>query len=65
MWPRYSFGEYQGPVHTWFAWFPVRLWYGRYVWLKPVLRRRVVKRAYLDGPCDWAFWCYNDHKDHG
>ena len=25
----------------WFAWYPVRLWYGDWVWLEPVYRTRI------------------------
>jgi hypothetical protein len=57
--PKYSFGSHAGPAHPWFAWRPVRLWYGRWVWLTTVSRQRVVKHDYLDGP-DWAFWSYSD-----
>lgn len=59
-WPDvYYFGYPVGPVHRWFAWRPVRLWYGRWVWLKTVYRARVTKREYLHGP-DWQFWTYSD-----
>lgn len=57
--PTYRFGMFVGPAHMWFAWRPVRLWYGRFAWLRWVNRRRVVKKSYLDGP-DWAFWSYTD-----
>lgn len=55
----YAFGDKIGPAHRWFAWHPVRLWYGRWVWLRTVFRQRVHKKPYLDGP-DWAFWSYDE-----
>ena len=62
-WPDvYAFGHVIGPVHRWFAWRPVRLWYGRWAWLRSLDRARVTKRVYLDGP-DWSFWTYDLHKD--
>ena len=58
-WPDvYAFGQIAGPAHSWFAWRPVRLWYGKWVWLRRLDRARVVKHEYLDGP-DWEFWTYN------
>lgn len=56
-WPVYEFGSYFGPVDTWFAWRPVKLWWGKWVWLRRVERRRVVKHYYLPGP-EWQFWAY-------
>lgn len=55
----YSFGTPIGPAHHWFAWRPVRLFYGRWAWLKTVKRQRIIKKHYLPGP-DWAFWSYSD-----
>ena len=58
-WPNcYAYGRPIGPVHRWFAWRPVRLWYGRGVWLQFVMRARIVKQAHLDGH-DWQFWAYD------
>lgn len=59
MWPKYLFGSFGGPAHLWFAWFPVKLWYGRWVWLRLIMRRRVIKHQYLHGP-DWEFWAHTD-----
>jgi hypothetical protein len=57
-WPDvYEFGTPVGPVFSWFAWRPVQLWYGRWVWLQTVRASRIRKHDYLDGP-DWAFWSY-------
>lgn len=61
-WPHcYTFGQVVGPVHAWFAWRPVRLWYGKWVWFQTVMRARLVKHDYLDGP-DWQFWTYDNSK---
>ena len=58
-WPNiYSFGSPIGPIHTWFAWRPVRLWYGKWVWMKPVRRAKILKHWYLNGP-DWEFWSFD------
>lgn len=56
--PKYQFGDYVTPRHNWFAWRPVKMWWGSWVWLKTVSRRRVSKHSYLDGP-DWEFWAYS------
>lgn len=58
-WPVYEFGSYMGPTITWFAWYPVKLWYGRWAWFKNVQYRAVMKKSYLDGR-EWQFWTYND-----
>jgi len=64
-WPNiYAFGCSEGPIHQWFAWHPVRLWYGRWVWLKHVRRVRIVKYGGLPGP-DWSFWSYTDQPTEG
>lgn len=60
--PHYTFGVPVGPEFNWFAWRPVRLWYGRVAWLKVVKCQKIVKRGLLDGP-DWEFWSYRD-RDH-
>jgi hypothetical protein len=59
--PTYQFGAYGGPTHDWFAWRPVRLWYGKWAWLRTVSRRRVFKKSFLDGP-DWQFWAYDNRQ---
>ena len=60
-WPEYEFAHYVGPSFRWFAWYPVRLWYGKRVWLCWVSVRLCSKHNYLDGP-DWQFWVYNVRK---
>ena len=51
------FGDPVAPWHLWFAWFPVRTWDGRLVWLSKVKRRLIQKHTYLSGPSyDW--WEY-------
>jgi len=59
-WPDvYEFGAPVGPVHKWFAWRPVRLWWGKWVWLRTVQRSRVVKYIDLTGPhSEW--WTYEE-----
>lgn len=59
LWPVFAFGVYVGPTTPWFAWRPVRLWDGRWTWLRHVYRRRVAKRCALPGP-HWEFWAYSD-----
>lgn len=62
-WPAvYTFGKPFGPAHRWFAWRPVRLWYGKWVWMQTVMRARVGKHSYLDGP-DYDFWTYDLEKE--
>ena len=57
-WPYvYTFGGPIGPVHDWFAWRPVRLWWGKWVWLRTVRRARICKFCDLPGP-DWQIWSY-------
>jgi hypothetical protein len=64
-WPNvYSFGDPIGRVDTWFAWRPVRLWWGKWVWLRTVHRARICKHTYLHGP-DWQFWSYEAALTHG
>lgn len=55
--PQFMFSNHVGPPHTVFAWFPVRTYYGRWVWMRRIVRQRIQKKAWLDGP-DWAFWAY-------
>jgi hypothetical protein len=57
--PTYAFGDPSGPRHLWFAWYPVKKFYGKWAWLERVSRQRIIKKSYLDGP-DWAFWSYAD-----
>jgi len=57
--PEYSFGSKIGPSHAWFAWKPVKLFYGNWAWLRHVSRQMVQKKGFLDGP-DWSFWSYTD-----
>jgi hypothetical protein len=61
-WPDvYLFGSPIGPVHDWFAWHPVRLWYGKWVWLRTVRRARITTKAHLPGPM-WERWTYEARK---
>ena len=61
-WPDvYEFGKPFGPVHDWFAWRPVRLYYGKWAWLKTVKRCRVSKFSTLAGP-DRSWWTYSDEE---
>ena len=55
--PMPKFGFPIGPFHEWFAWYPIRTFDHRLVWLKTVLRRRIQKHSYLDGGPD-AWWQY-------
>ena len=58
-WPTYQFAVFVGPVFTTFAWLPTRFWYGRWVWLRRIERRRAIKKDFLPGP-DSEFFCYSD-----
>ena len=54
-----QFGSFVGPWRPWFAWLPVQSWDGRWIWLRAVLRRRVLKNASLSdlgGADQW--WLY-------
>lgn len=52
-----AFGDPIGPWHTVFAWLPVRTYDHRFIWLKPVMRRRIQLHHYLHGgPDQW--WQY-------
>lgn len=46
-----------GPIHRWFAWFPVWTEFG-YKWLTPVARRRVYASGEQSG---WSvsYWQYD------
>jgi len=52
------FGTPIADWHTWFAWFPVKTWDYRIVWLKKVKRRRIQKHHYLTGGED-SWWQYS------
>jgi hypothetical protein len=51
-----------GPWHWWFAWRPVRLVDGRWVWLRRVMRRLWYFPDGLPG-APGPFWEYHSH--HG
>lgn len=57
--PDYAFGSMMGKPFRWFAWRPVKLYYGRWVWARKVWKIRIQKHGYLDDP-DWGFWVYSD-----
>lgn len=50
------FGDFIGSWHTWFAWYPIMTYDGRFVWLKYVWRRGVYRHQYLSGGSDFWFW---------
>jgi hypothetical protein len=57
--PTYCFADPVGPAHLWFAWFPVRLYYGKWAWLRRVSRLRHQTKLHLPGPhVEW--WSYAD-----
>jgi hypothetical protein len=51
------FGFPAGPWHRWFAWFPVETFDGGWKWLTFIERRRIHKKASLDGP-PHRWWQY-------
>ena len=53
-----TFGDPIGPWRLWFAWRPVWTFDGVWCWLRPVLRRRIQKHDYLDGPPLVQWWQY-------
>jgi hypothetical protein len=55
--PRPRFGEQVGPWHWHFAWWPVRTYDQRLVWLRWVERRCIQKNEYLYGGGDF-WWQY-------
>jgi hypothetical protein len=55
--PGYTFARPITPAMDWFAWMPVRYWWGEWVWLRTVSRQKHSKIPALDGP-DLAFWSY-------
>lgn len=57
-WPKYQFASLCGPVDTWFAWLPVKTWYGKIVWLRKVKRRAAVVHSFLSPGGGDIFWCY-------
>ena len=55
--PAAYFFEPIGRWHDWFAWFPIRTYDNRLVWLERVRRRRLQKHWYLHGGPD-QIWQY-------
>jgi hypothetical protein len=51
------FGDPVGPWHSWFAWWPVRSFDNRIIWLRFCSRRCIQKHQYLDGGSDF-WWQY-------
>lgn len=54
----HPFADQIGPWHDWFAWFPVRTYDGKWVWLRTVRRCRAQTHAYLSGPIQ-QWWVYH------
>lgn len=48
-----QFGFFAGPPRKAFAWLPTPLFDGHWVWLRPIIKRRVQKHDYLSGGPDW------------
>ncbi|QIG76661.1 hypothetical protein EVC28_037 [Rhizobium phage RHph_I1_23] len=59
--PQMMFGEPVGPWHDWFAWFPIRTYDQRLVWLRWVRRRSILKHWYLHGGPDF-WWQYHNQR---
>ncbi len=56
------FGDPIGDWKWWFAWFPVELFDGGYIWFKTVQRRRIQLHSYLNAHTDWFWWQYREIK---
>jgi hypothetical protein len=53
-----AFGAPVGEWTPWFAWYPVRTWDGRLIWLSYVYRQLVRRHSWVDfGPVKW--WQYH------
>lgn len=50
-----TFGDPIGPWHRWFAWFPIKTYDRRRVFLHYVERRCIQRHAYLSGGPDFWF----------
>lgn len=62
--PGPMFGNPVGPWRRLFAWWPVRLFDGTWVWLRFVSRRRIQLHQYLSGGSD-HWWQYALPEDVG
>jgi len=57
---KYCFASPVSLWHKWFAWFPVRTWDNRLIWLKQVERRMLAKHSHLSGPSsEWFEYHYD------
>lgn len=60
--PQPQFGTPIAPFHKWFAWYPIKTYDHRIIWLRPVWRRRIQKHQHLNGgPNDW--WQYSLNRE--
>lgn len=57
--PQMRFADPVGPWHDYFAWWPVRTYDQRLVWLRWCRRRCLQKKQFLDGGSDfsWQYHC--------
>lgn len=58
-WPKLAFANYVGPEERWFAWRPVKLWSGAWVWLRFLKRRVAVVHSHLTPGAGDSFWVYS------
>jgi len=56
-------GEQKTQLHEWFAWYPVKIEYQRWVWLEMVFRKYKSNDSDIDiftkRYCDPKYWEYN------
>lgn len=56
--PVFKFADRISPWHTWFAWYPVRTYDGRWRWLKRLRRARMQNHDYLSFVALEQWWAY-------
>jgi hypothetical protein len=56
--PEYAFASPEGPARKWFAWKPVRLWTGSWVWCRTVWRQPMVVHEHLTPGGGDVFYAY-------
>jgi hypothetical protein len=57
--PELAFANYVGPSERWFAWKPVELWSGAWIWMRFVERRVAVVHMRLEPGGGEKFWVYS------
>jgi hypothetical protein len=57
--PKYAFADPVGPAERWFAWRPVKLWNGRWTWMRNVWRQAMVVHDHLVPHGGDVFFAYS------